>query len=162
MQQLISFENNVPQKMRASAKDLHSPVKILSHVSSDIWWAGKFMKITTSSGEMFLTPVTAGRELETGFGASAEHLQLGGNFCKEFSFQSYRGRFFKVFLSWSFWESLSLTHLQQAAFLLSAPSFRSAIIITWWIMHLFSQADHYFTPNLSSENCVGYKQIDID
>lgn len=123
--------------MRTSPKDLHSPVKILSHVSPDTWWAGKFMKIITSLVEMFLTPVTAGRELGTGFGASAEHLQLGGNFCKEFSFQSYRDRFSKVFLYWSFWKPLSLTHLQQAAFLLPAPFFRSVITTTWWIMHTF-------------------------
>lgn len=123
--------------MRASPKDLNCPVKILSHVSSDIWWAGKFMKTNTPWGEMFVIPVTAGRELGTGFGGSVEHLQLGGNFCKEFSFQSYRGRFSKVFLFWSFWKSLSLTHLQQAALLLPAPSFRSVTISTWWIFHTF-------------------------
>lgn len=55
----------------------------------------------------------------------------------EFSFQSYRNRFSKMFLFWSFWMSLSLTHLYQAAFLLPAPSFRSVLIITWWIMHTF-------------------------
>lgn len=45
------------------------------------------MKIVTSLGEMFLAPVTAGRELGTDFVASAEHLQQGRNFSKEFSFQ---------------------------------------------------------------------------
>lgn len=123
--------------MRASPKDLHYPVKILSHVLSGIWWARKYITIITSLGEIFLAPVTAGRELGTGFGASAEHLQLGGNFCKEFSFQSYRDRFSKVFQFWYFWKSLSLTHLQQAAFLLPSPFFRSVIIITWWIMYTF-------------------------
>lgn len=85
--------------MRASPKDLHSPVKILSRVSSDIWWAGKFMKIITTSGEMFLIPVTAGRELGTGFGASAEYLQLSGNFCKSSAFSHTGPDFLKCFCS---------------------------------------------------------------
>lgn len=62
------------------------------------------MKIIISSQEMFLTPVTICRELWPGFVVGgfffprAEHLQASGNFCKGFSFQSYGGRFSKVFL----------------------------------------------------------------
>lgn len=57
------------------------------------------MKIITSSGEMFLTPVTAGRELGTGFDASAEYLQLSGNFCKSSAFSHTGPDFLKCFCS---------------------------------------------------------------
>lgn len=41
------------------------------------------MKTNTSLEEGFMIPVTAGRELGTGFGGSVERLQLGGNCCKD-------------------------------------------------------------------------------
>lgn len=71
------------------------------------------------------------------FSSRAEHLQLSGNFCNGFSFQSYGDRFSKVFLFWSFWKSLSLTCLHKVVCPFLAPRFGTVILLTWYTVYTF-------------------------